>query len=122
MLPLLVACLAAYATADTLGDLPIYERLLDRDLSRGTGRAELPSPLLLDLSIQPGAALDGKEVRDLGLASGCVLVSVRRGRTEQVPTPEMRLGAGDRLVVLIAPAAAGAMGALREAAQHARRG
>jgi hypothetical protein len=32
----------------------------------------------------------------------------------------MRVEAGDRLVVLIAPAAAGAMGALREAVQRGR--
>jgi CIC family chloride channel protein len=35
VLPLLVACLAAYGVAELLGDLPIYEALLERDLMRG---------------------------------------------------------------------------------------
>ena len=35
VLPLLVGCLTAYAVADLLGDLPVYEALLERDLLRG---------------------------------------------------------------------------------------
>lgn len=38
ILPLLTACLGAYGVADALGDLPIYEALLERDLAR-LGRA-----------------------------------------------------------------------------------
>ena len=34
ILPLLTACLCAYGTADALGDMPIYEALLERDLAR----------------------------------------------------------------------------------------
>lgn len=43
ILPLLTACLAAYGVADALGDLPIYEALLERDLTR-LGRAH-PAPV-----------------------------------------------------------------------------
>jgi chloride channel protein, CIC family len=120
MLPLLIACLAAYATADLLGDLPIYERLLERELTRGGGRAELEGPLLLDLSIEHGAAFEGKAIGEIALPSGCLLVTVRRGREEHVPTPEMRLAAGDRVSLLIGPAAAEGIGALRAGTQRAR--
>jgi CIC family chloride channel protein len=34
ILPLLTACLCAYGVADVLGDLPIYEALLERDLEK----------------------------------------------------------------------------------------
>jgi CIC family chloride channel protein len=119
MLPLLIACLAAYAAADVLGDLPIYERLLEREISRG--EAQLEGPLLLELRIRAGARFEGAEVRDLGLADGCVLVTLRRGRDEHVPTPSMRLVAGDRLVLVVAPSAAAAVGALREGAEPPRR-
>ncbi len=43
ILPLLTACLGAYGVADVLGDLPIYEALLERDLAR-MGRAH-PIPV-----------------------------------------------------------------------------
>jgi CIC family chloride channel protein len=118
MLALLVACLSAYATADLLGDLPIYERLLARELQRGEACPELQGPLLLDLVIQPGTDLDGREVRDLALPDGCVLVTVRRGRGEHVPTADMALAAGDCMVLLVAPSAAGVVDALRERAER----
>lgn len=35
IVPILVACLAAYVTANALGDLPIYDELLQRDLRKG---------------------------------------------------------------------------------------
>jgi CIC family chloride channel protein len=34
VLPLVVACVTAYGIADMLGDRPIYEALLERDLER----------------------------------------------------------------------------------------
>lgn len=35
IVPVLVACLAAYVTANALGNLPIYDELLQRDLRKG---------------------------------------------------------------------------------------
>jgi CIC family chloride channel protein len=37
MLPLLVACFAAYGVAEALGDRPIYEALRERSAPRGRG-------------------------------------------------------------------------------------
>jgi CIC family chloride channel protein len=121
MLPLLLTCFVASATADLAGDLPIYERLLERELSRGQAQARLEGTLLLELAVQPGAPFDGKEVRELELPPGCVLVAVRAGRTERVPMPDRRISAGERLVVVVAEEAAGAIGALREGAMVPRR-
>ncbi len=39
ILPLLTACLCAYGVADLLGDLPIYEALLERDLEKEVDEA-----------------------------------------------------------------------------------
>ena len=39
MLPLLVACFCAYLVAEGLGELPIYETLLERDLKRGIAQS-----------------------------------------------------------------------------------
>ena len=103
MLPLLVACFSAYVVADAIGDRPIYEALLQRDVRRD-GTAPAPhGTLILELSVQSHARFDGKRVRELGLPPGCILVTLRRGIHESVPTADTRLEAGDRITAVIAP-------------------
>jgi CIC family chloride channel protein len=117
VLPLLAACLTAYGVADFLGDRPVYEALLERDLMRAEkGQPDLGGTLLLDLTIAPGAPFDGKRVRELGLPPGSIIIAVRRGGREEVPTADSQLGAGDQISVLIAPEAATALGLLRHGA------
>lgn len=118
ILPLLAACMTAYGVADLLRDLPVYEALLERDLLRGQDARELEDTLLLELSLQAGAPFDGKRVRDLGLPPGCILVTVRRGLTDLVPTADMALAAGDRVTAVIAPSATAALPRLREGMGH----
>lgn len=116
ILPLLIACLTAYGIADLLGDRPVYEALLERDLLRGQANPELEDTLLLELPIHHGAPFDGRVVRELGLPAGCVLVTVRRGRHEEVPTASTRLQAGDRITAVVSPQAAHAVPLLRAGA------
>lgn len=113
ILPLLAACLTAYGVADFLGDRPVYEALLERDLLRGEERPTLTGTLLLELTVAPGAPFEGRRVRDLGLPPGCVLVTIKRGVHEHVPTAESELQVGDQVTAVVAPQAAGAVTLLR---------
>ncbi|MEP6756885.1 MAG: chloride channel protein, partial [Chthonomonadales bacterium] len=113
MLPLLVACFCAYVVAESLNELPIYENLLERDLLKGGAIPSSKEPLVLELEVEPGSPFEGKEVRDLGLAPGCILVSCRDGSREWIPTASTRLEAHMRLTAMIAPEAAGGMLSLR---------
>jgi CIC family chloride channel protein len=117
VLSLLVACLTAYGVADLLGDEPVYEALLERDLRRAEEGPELEDTLLLDLTIAPGADFEGKTVRQLGLPPGCVLVAVRRGHRSRVPTADSRLEAGDQLTAVIEPEASAAIAILQRGTQ-----
>ena len=117
MLALLVACLIAYAVADALGDRPVYEALLERDLARGHDAPHLEEPLLLEVPIGDGSAFDGKRVQELKLPPGCILVTVRRGAREYVPSGSTRLRGGDRLVAVVDPEAVAAIPILRSAAE-----
>ena len=114
MVPLLVACLSAYAIADFVMDRPIYEALLERDLARDGSLPALQAPVILECTVQEGAPFEGKQVHELGLPAGCVLVTLRRGLTELVPTRSTRLDAGDRLTAVIASQAPEALIMLRE--------
>jgi CIC family chloride channel protein len=120
VLPLLVACLTAYGVADFLGDRPVYEALLERDLLRAQKVPDLDGTLLLDFTIAPGAPFDGKRVREIGLPPGAIIVMLRRRLRENVPTADSQLAAGDQISVLIAPEATAALALLRNGTAMAR--
>jgi CIC family chloride channel protein len=114
VLPLLVASLTAGGLADYFGDKPIYEVLLKRDLTRWQEKPQLAETLLLELVVAPDAPFDGREVRELGLPPGCILITVHRGLNAEVPTATFKLAAGDRITVVVAPQAAEAVGLLHD--------
>jgi len=120
VLPLLVAALTAGGVADFLGDRPIYEVLLRRDLLRWQTPPCLGETLLLDLTVGADAPFAGRAVRDLGLPPGCLVVSVQRGLETFVPTADFRLAAGDRISVAVAPQASAAVRLLREGTDSPR--
>lgn len=113
MLPLLVSCLSAYALADLLGDMPIYEALLERNLLRGQAAPELESTLLVQLTVAPGADFEGKHIGDLDLEEGCLVVTVDRGHRNFVASPTTVLMAGDKVTAVISPEAAASAARLR---------
>jgi CIC family chloride channel protein len=113
MLPLLVACFAAYATAEALRDLPIYEALLQRDLLKGGTTLNEQEPIVLEIEIQPGSPFDGKEVKALGLPSGVVLVQCVDGEREFVPKANTLLAAHQRLTAIISADSEGGEAAFR---------
>src|SRR5262249_17811139 len=122
MLPLLVACVSAYAIADWVMDRPIYEALLERDLSRDGQAPDHHGPVILECTVQEGARLEGQQVHEIGLPEACLLVALRRGLAEAVPARTTRLEAGDRLTAVIAPQATEALTMLRTgcASPHTR--
>ena len=65
MLPLLVACFCAYAVAELLKDLPIYEALLERELKQGNNKLLLDKPVVVDFTMQTDAPFTGRLVRSL---------------------------------------------------------
>jgi Voltage gated chloride channel/TrkA-C domain len=101
MLALLVACFSAHLIAEAMGDRPIYEALLDRDIRRSGNSPELQGMLVLDLIVQPGSPFDGKRVKELELPPGCILVTRRQGLRESAPTAGTRLEAGDRITAVV---------------------
>jgi len=117
MLPLLVGCFVAYAVAEAMGDLPIYEALLQRDLRKSGTAATAEVPTVLEVEVQPGARLDGLTVREAGLPPGVVLVSCREGGREWVPTADTRLYRHLRLTALVSPEAEGGLETLRQACE-----
>lgn len=113
MLPLLVACFCAYLAAESLGELPIYESLLERDLRRGGTVFDPDEPYIVEVEVEPGSRFENKMVRELGLPPGCILVRCRDERHEWLPTANTRLAAHVRLTAMISPEATNAGEILR---------
>lgn len=114
VLSLLVSCFCAYAIAELMRSLPIYEELLERDLAAGDSMVSLKEPMIVDLEVESGAPFEGKEVRDLGLPPGCVLVRIFEGGREFVPTATTRLEAYMKITAVIAPEAKDGLTILRQ--------
>lgn len=105
MLPLLVACFCAYAVAELMKDLPIYEALLERDLMRWGTHIALREPMIIEFEIEQDAPFVGKEVRMLGLPPGCILIRCVQNGREFVPKASTRLEAHMKITAVIAPEA-----------------
>ena len=119
MFALAVACLVAYAVAEQLGDRPIYEALLLRDLRRsGVVEPHVEEPTLASKVIEPGSSLDGRRLRDAGLPAGCLLVTITRGGRELVPSGQTRLQAGDEVVAAISGDVPGILTQLENAVRY----
>ncbi|MBN1936521.1 MAG: H(+)/Cl(-) exchange transporter ClcA [Anaerolineae bacterium] len=114
MLSLLVSCFCAYAVAESLKNLPIYEALLERDLKRGGEAHLLKEPAVVEFTVQAGAPFVGRAVRSLGLPSGCILVRCSDGKREWVPKANTHLEAHMRVTAVIAPEASDALDRLRD--------
>jgi len=119
MLPLLVSCFSAYAVAEALRDLPIYEALLERDLLSGGLRPTYKEPIVVEMALEPGAPFVGKTVKELALPPGCILVHYHEDGREWVPTATTRLDEHMRITAVIAPEAANALALLRRGCEAA---
>jgi CIC family chloride channel protein len=119
MLPLLISCFFAYAVAEYLKDLPIYEVLLERDLFRSGESMDQTQPIVMDFTVQEGSLFEGQLVRSLGLPPGCILVRCANGRREWVPKATTRLEGNMRITAMIEPDASEGISILRHGCEPA---
>ncbi len=113
MLPLLISCFCAYAVAEFMKDMPIYEALLERDLVRDGTHIHMHEPMVVDFVIEQGAPFAGQEVEMLKLPPGCLLVRCVDGGHEFVPTAHTLLEEHMRFTAIIAPEASEGLTILR---------
>ena len=104
-LPFWVVCFYAYAVAKLLKDLPIYEALLERELLRDGSHIKLKEPMVMDFLIEQGTPFVGRELRLLGLPSGCILVRCTEDGHVFVLTATTTREAHMKITVVIAPEA-----------------
>lgn len=104
LLPLVLASLIAYVTAEALGAQPIYTQLMGRITGRPSRRSRRMSlrerKTIIDAEVHVGSRMDGGSVAEFGLPLGTLIVSVTRGGDEIIPDGHTILRAGDELEIL----------------------
>jgi CIC family chloride channel protein len=113
MLPLLISCFFAYAVAEYMKDLPIYEVLLERDLLH-TDQHDIGQPVVMNFTVQEGSPFAGKVVKSLGLPPGCILVRCSDGKREWIPKANTRLEGNTKITAIIEPDAVEGIALLRK--------
>lgn len=101
LLPIGIVCLAAYMTAEFFRSMPVYEVLLER-LLRGKNAVNQSesSKVILEIPVHQGSVLDGISIGAFHWPAHCLIVSVKRGTEEIIPTGSLVIHAGDSLVIL----------------------
>lgn len=126
LLSLVTASLVAYVVADLLGGEPVYDQLLNRRLKKKSKTGEVvpdkeyitdvynkknneyvkkkvsirERKVVIDSSVYYGSHMDGREVKELNLPKGSLIVSVMRRGEEIIPGGTTILYGGDDLEIL----------------------
>ena len=103
LLSLTVVSLIAYVVADLVKSPPIYEALLE-NLIKGQGENEVEEThskkIVVETVVQHGSAVEEKQIKEISWPNKCLIVAVKRGEKEMIPTGDTMIKAGDYLVVL----------------------
>lgn len=105
LLPLLASAFTAYAVAEGLGDIPIYEALLQREALKKGWNLVANELQTAEFEIKRESAFDGKAIRNLGLSEGVLVILCRAGGKEFVPKADTVLCCSMRIIVATSSAA-----------------
>lgn len=103
LLPLTIVSILSYVVADLLKSTPIYESLLANQVAEKgitSEREDSAKKVTFETVVHHGSPAEDKLVRDLNFPSNCLLIAVRRNRSEFIPKGTTKLQAGDYLVLL----------------------
>lgn len=103
LLSLTIVSIAAYVTADLLKSAPIYESLLENQVTKMNSYhsdEDDSKRVTVEAIIQHGAQIENRYIKNIKLPPNCLLIAVRREGKEMIPNGSTRLLAGDLLIVL----------------------
>ena len=79
LLPLLASAFTVSAVAEGLGDMPIYEAILQREALKKGWNLDDGELITAEFEVKIGSRFDGKPIRHLGLREGVLVVLCRNG-------------------------------------------
>ena len=113
LLPLSVVVFSAMISSELLGVAPVYEMLLEDILKNKKGAKKEKEvndkKTLLEISVHLGSEIENRFISELNLPNNCLLVSIYRGNAEILPRGNIKLLAGDLLLVMVNSSESGEM-------------
>lgn len=101
MLPVAACSFIALFLSDVLRITPIYEALLDRFMLKNEAESRNEKlGGLLEVPVELGSIVAGKMIREVDWPPGILIVGIRRGKTEIVPSGDTFIFPGDYLIVI----------------------
>jgi len=100
---LITVSMTAYIVADLLKSRPIYDQLLNRILAKGKHESldvNTSANTVLEAVVCLGSQLEGKMIRDVMWPQHCLLINIKRGEADIVPTGDTKILAGDYLNIM----------------------
>lgn len=102
LLSLAIAAMVAFVIAELCHSKLIYEELMLRMLHREKPKqTSMEQRNVVEFSVYSGSEVCGKMLKDINWPSNTLLVEVKRGEQQIIPTGDTRLLAGDFIYVLI---------------------
>ncbi len=100
---LITVSMTAYIVADLLNSKPIYDTLLHRFMtkrSNTTVNSDQGGSTVLEAVVSLGSQLDGKMIKDISWPRNCLLINIKRGEEQIIPSGDTRIIAGDYLHIM----------------------
>ncbi|MBE6082659.1 MAG: ClC family H(+)/Cl(-) exchange transporter [Tissierellaceae bacterium] len=103
LLSLTVVAVSAYVVADLLKSAPIYDSLLENQISESKIDTEYDKSkkITIETIVHHGCQAENKFVKEIAFPKECLLISIRRGGRDIIPKGNTRILGEDYLVFLI---------------------
>ena len=101
LMVLAMGAAVAYVVAELCGSQPIYEELMVRALkNKGNPALVTGERNLVEVAVCSGSLLDNKQIRHIKWPPQSVVIDVKRGQEELIPTGELLMHSSDFVYVL----------------------
>lgn len=103
LLALTFVSLVAYVVADLLKSTPIYESLLENQISEKEiliDENNVESKTTVDLVVHYGSIVEEKLIKEIDFPKNCLLIAIKRGGKDFIPRGDTRILAEDHLIFI----------------------
>ena len=104
LVPLAIVAVFSYVVAELCHSKPIYDSLLQKALAKDKANAQAMEKNctrnVIELSVESGSFIEGKMIKNIPWPEHTLLVDVKRGENDIVPSGGTKIIAGDYLYVL----------------------
>lgn len=101
LLPVAACCFLALLLSDLVRVTPIYEALLERmEQNAGASARSTKNGGVLEIPVELGSPAAGKKISEVSWPQGALIVGIRRGQKDMVPSGGTEIFPGDYLLAL----------------------